>query len=62
MSWGGRYGRRGHPALRPAARGYKKGREPAKIRQRPPLATAVRVIQGILELVPTHLVSGITVF
>ena len=56
---GGRHGRRGQPALRSAAPGYKRGRDPAKIRQRLPLATAVREMPGILELVPIHRVSGL---
>ena len=54
---GGRHGRRGQPALRPAAWGYRRGRDTVKIRRHLPLITAVRVMPGILKLVPTHLVS-----
>jgi len=56
---GGRHGRRGQPALRAAAPGYKRGRDTAKIRQRLPLTTVVREMPGILEPVSTHRVSGI---
>ena len=62
VSSGGRHGRCGQSALRPAAWGYRRGRDPAKIRQRLSLTTVVREMPRIPEPVSMHLVSGITVF